>query len=223
MDVTALLPFVNPTGKSTDPAAYNKLAALFGLEPARGADFAPTVALCQKLIPGCTITADALALVQSITQCGVQIMRENGAVTGMDGFIPLRREGLLACEEGWFDPVRLDDWLIARPDEVPAAIYGWGFVGSTERARKAVVKHAVAVGQTLMWALDSYSRPVTADGDRVVVGKLGYEYLESSETNLAKHKARGRPIEAPATASTSAPGPGPGPGPAMGMGMGMGR
>jgi hypothetical protein len=99
---------------------------------------------------------------------------EDGALTGVMGYAPLSSAGLDAVWSETFDGARPDLSHIAGGVQRPAAGYGWGMAGRTPAARRAVVAGAVALYERILPEVPWFTRAVTPDGRRVILGKFGY-------------------------------------------------
>lgn len=193
MDIAALARFVDPTGKCSDPRLINAVAAYCGTAAAGPHDIGYAHALAREHICRDIVSQAKMQAVQDLTGSSVFVSRENGAVTGMAAFFLLNHAGLDALERSRFDPIDLDLSLLCRPRELPAAGYGWGFVGVTDRAAGRVVKTSVAIRETLLWALPGYTRAATEAGARIIFGPFGFSPVAGDAT-LGRCEPRPGPL-----------------------------
>lgn len=194
MDLSQLAKFADPAGKCSDPRMINAVAALCGVVLASDSEIEEGQKLAAERVGDGVVGAETMQAVQRITDSSVFIVRESGRVTGLTGFFLLRPTGMSAFAEGRFDTVNVDLDHVCRPRETPAGGYAWGFAASTDRAAGKVVKAALAVRETLFWALPGYAKAATNDGARLMYGSLGFTRVEGHPT-LAHYPGRGAPLE----------------------------
>lgn len=202
MDIAEFARFADPTGKCADPRMINAVAAYCGVTLASDAEIEEGQRLAASRIEG-AVAADMMKAVQAITHSSIFIVREQGRVTGLTAFFPVRSEGMRAFAEGRFDTVSINLDYVCRPRETPAGAYGWGFVGSNDRAAGRAVKAVLAVRETLWWALEAYTKAATDDGVRVIVGSLGFKPVEGMKY-LARYEPRSGPFQGLVTKSRAA-------------------
>jgi len=186
--------FVDPTGRCSHFQLVPAVAAYFGLAVASDDEMERAHALATSQVRSASVSAEAFQTMQRRTGCSIFVAKELGHITGVLAFFPLTQEGVDALESGKFDATAVPAEYVAAPGTEPAGGYCWGFAGSTERARKAVVKGSLAIAETLWWGLPGYGRIATEDGARVVLGKLGFELIAGDHTGLARRPARSEPL-----------------------------
>ncbi len=169
---------VTPASIEADPLirrlALPALEAL-GVHPATLQDIAEARAFAAGLIgPGVCDAPTLAAIHRHAGGAAVFIHREAGAITGVLGWIPLSAAGLAAVLAGRFEGARPDLGLVAAADELPAAAYGWGIAASTRVASRAIVGSTIALIEDVLPDVPWFTRPATADGLRVIVGRFGY-------------------------------------------------
>jgi hypothetical protein len=110
--------------------------------------------------------------------------REGEAVTGVVSVLLLRPSGLLAIATDKFDGVSPDIDVIAPPDEVPTAGYGWALAAKSRRAAAAVLLGLDKIHTDLFPQIPFFARAATPDGRRVLCGRLRYVPFPRSNTGL---------------------------------------
>ncbi len=171
-------------GRVSAPGRICGVAAEFGLKLAIDSEIRDARAITAKLISDSIASPEVFSAVQAITHASVFVYLEGRAVTGMLGLFLIRPSGLRAIESGTFDGINPDLDMVTRPGEMPAACYGWGFAGTTNVGGGAAVKAAVALRNRLFWRIPVFTRTATADGVRVITGKMGYEVYSESDPSL---------------------------------------
>jgi hypothetical protein len=171
-------------GRVSAPGRISAVAAQFGLKLANNDECREARAIAARLIGEGIASAETFAAVQAITRASIFVHYEGRSITGMLGLILLRPVGLRAVQSGTFDGVTPDPDVIARPGETPAACYGWGFAGVSEAGGGAAVKAAVAMQRLLFWRIPVFTRTATADGVRVILGKMGYQVYSVADPTL---------------------------------------
>lgn len=171
-------------GRISAPGRICGVAAEFGLKLATDDEIAAAREITAQLISDGIASAGVFGAVQKITHASVFVYLEGRAVTGMLGLFLLRAAGLRAIEAGAFNGVNPDLDLVARPGEMPAACYGWGFAGTTDVGRGAAVKAAVAMRNKLFWRIPVFTRTATPDGVRVITGRMGYQVFTPNDPTL---------------------------------------
>ncbi|HVY83570.1 MAG TPA: hypothetical protein VG943_00425 [Caulobacterales bacterium] len=194
MDGGKLEDLVDPEGRCADPERVKAVAALFNLTLASADQIRQGRELGARLISSQVASADVLHAVQSRTGASQFVHVEEGVVDGALGFAALRATGRDALVEGAFDPRDFALDLIAPPGEPPAAVFAFGVVASTKAGGSAVIGGAAAIQEALFWALPIYTRIATADGERVLLTRLGFRRVQG-DTSLACRPPRTRPLE----------------------------
>jgi hypothetical protein len=171
-------------GRVSAPGRICGVAAEYGLKLADPGEIRAGREIAARLISEGIASAETFIAVQAITRASVFVYLEGRAVTGMLGLFLLRPAGLAAIDAGSFDAVNPDLTLVTRPGEMPAACYGWGFAGATNTGGGAAVKAAVALRNQLFWRIPVFTRTATADGVRVILGKMGYQKYREDDPTL---------------------------------------
>lgn len=123
--------------------------------------------------PGVASTA-VFEAVQDRTRASVFVHLENGTVTGALALFFFRAEGLAGLLGGVFNPAEPDLSGICAPGDTAHAAYGWGFAATTPAGGRAAVQASIALRDELFAAIPSFTRPATPDGERVLLGSIGY-------------------------------------------------
>lgn len=171
-------------GRVSSPGVICHVAAEFGLKLAQEEEIRAAREIASRLISPNITSSGVFIAVQAITRASIFVYTEGRAISGMLGFFSMRPAGLRAIQAGTFDAINLDLDLVARPGEIPAACYGWGFAGTTDVGRGAAVKASVALRQRLFWKVPVFTRAATADGVRVIQGKMGYQVYSVADPSL---------------------------------------
>lgn len=185
MQRTELARFVDPSGRCSDPRLLVAIAAFHGARLASEDEFEAAQALAAGEVEGTIVTAAMFAEMQGLTQSSIFIVKEQGRITGCLAFFTLREGGVAALRAGQFAADAVDPNWVSRPGEAPEGVYAWGFAGRTSYARKAVVKASVTVAEAALWAVPAFTRIASADGERVLVGKMGFRRVPGDTTGLA--------------------------------------
>jgi hypothetical protein len=158
-----------------DPIYSARVFSNIGLEPATPAEMADVDAIAQDLIGGETAGVATLSRIQDHAQTVVLVHRENGRVMGFLAWLPLTAEGLRALIDGDFKGLDPSPDHVCRPGEVCVAVYGWGYAGRTRRASAVVIKGVVQGRQEVCPQIPFFTRGSTADGARLLAGRLHAE------------------------------------------------
>jgi hypothetical protein len=174
-----------PRGKSPDPRDILNIARSFGLRALENNEIFAAREIAQARFSAPIVSAVLMASVQKITRSSLFTFEQDTIKTAFLAFFPLRPAGLQAIERFAFNPFDFDLTLVARPFEEPAAIYGWGFAANTDAGGRAVVRGLATIQGALFWAIPKYCHVATEDGERVVIGKMGYQRVAGPDPNLA--------------------------------------
>lgn len=155
-------------GKCADPVRVASVAAAHELKVLDADGIVAARALAVGLLGDVVASAESFSAVQAIFPASLLGHYEIGALTGVLAAFPLNMLGLEQIHAGAFDAVRLDAALIARPGEVPAAYYGWGFAATTKAGGRAVVKASADIHRELYFATPTFARATTPDGLRAL-------------------------------------------------------
>jgi len=127
-----------------------------------------------RLIDPGVASVEVFQRVQRHTQASVFVHVENEAVTGALALFFFRPEGLAELLAGRFNPADPALPQICAPGEAAAAAYGWGFAAVSKAGGRAAVEASIALRDDLFSAIPSFTRPATPDGERVLLGSIGY-------------------------------------------------
>jgi hypothetical protein len=161
-----------------------EVLANLGLDFAREEDLPAARAVMVSLIGDTIATAETILAVHRRNPKSIIVFRENGEITGTTSFLLLRAAGLLSIATDKFNGLAPDMDLIAGLDETPIAAYGWGIAAKTRRAAAAVLVGIDRVRNDLYPNIPFFARTLTADGQRVVCGRLRYLPFPRSKTGL---------------------------------------
>lgn len=155
-----------------DPILSARAFAGIGLEPASWDEMADVHALAQDMIGGEMADIETLRRVQAHMGAVVYIYREGEEITGFLASLLLTDRGQKALIGGRFNGLDPSPVHLCRPGEKPVAAYGWGYAGRTRRACAAVIKGALLGRRELCPELPFFTRGATADGARLLSGRL---------------------------------------------------
>lgn len=155
-----------------DPILSARAFSAIDLEPASWSEMTNVHALAQDMIGGEMADVATLRRVQAHMGAVVYIYREGLEITGFLASLLLTAKGQRALISGRFNG--LDPALahLCRPGEQPVAAYGWGYAGRTRRACAAVIRGAILGRRELCPELPFFTRGTTADGARLLSGRL---------------------------------------------------
>lgn len=157
-----------------DPSIIAEKCAQNGLEFASPAQIVAFRETAARLIDPSVATAAAFQRVQDHTGASVFVHLQQELVTGALALFFLRSEGLAQLLSGQLNPADPDLAVVCAPGQIAAAAYGWGFAATTREGGRAVVQAAVALRDDLYPGIPSFTRPATPDGERVILGSIGY-------------------------------------------------
>ena len=165
-----------------NPQAISSQLARVALAPFTAADLHAAGELARGALQGELAGGEAFRAVQAISGCAAYAFHEDGRLTGALAIIPLRMAALPSLRDDSFDSLDPDLGLVARPGEPLAAVYAWGIVGGTRRARAAVLAGLARLQREL--GVPFFCRAATDDGQRVILGRLGYRPQPGSASGL---------------------------------------
>lgn len=172
---------LRPDKACCDPQAVIAACAGAGLRPLRPEEVAPARQAATARLGEGIASAACFGAVHELTGGAALFGYDHEAkLSGFLGGFPVRAAAVPQLLAGRFNGVEVDLDLVARPGETPAAWYGWGFTATGRRAAAAVVRGAQTVRDGLFWAVPAFTRAATGDGERVILGRLGYVRLPGS-------------------------------------------
>jgi hypothetical protein len=155
-----------------------------GVIPAWPEEIAEAHALAARLISGKIASAATLARVHARTGAGVFTVRDEGVLTAVVALVMLSDEGRQAVWRDEFDAVRPADRHVLRRGGEPAGVYGWGVAATSHDAAKRIVQGYLQACRSAVPHLAFFGRPVTPDGKRLMVERLGFTPVPGSTTGL---------------------------------------
>ena len=158
-------------------------AADHGLAVADMAGLPAAHAFCEKLMQMRLAPLWALASAHLHTGGTAWIHPEGEDVTGVFLFLPLSWDGEASLRAGRFSYAapRLDD--LCRPDEEISAVYLWFAGGSTQAARRAIMRTTAAWLEGALGGLRVYGRAASEEGARGLA-KFGFQRLARERSDL---------------------------------------
>ena len=156
-------------------ARLTACALRHGLFPAIPGEIEQGREIAVRLIGPLIAPVNVFAAIQERCGAAVFVYRQNGEAQGFLAMIPLRSSGLAKLKADSFDALdpALED--VCLEDETPAAVYAWGLAATTVRASAAVVRALMALRDEALPQVPFFCRAATAQGAKVIHGKLGYE------------------------------------------------
>jgi hypothetical protein len=155
-----------------------------GALPAWPEEIAEAHALAARLIDGKIASAATLARVHARTGAGVFIVREEGTLTAVIALVMLSEEGRQAVWRDAFDAVCPADRHVLRRGREPAGVYGWGVAATNHEAAKKVIQGYLLASRSAVPHLAFFGRPVTPEGKRLMLERLGFTPVPGSTTGL---------------------------------------
>lgn len=182
-------------GRCSDPTQIGAVAAQHGLVLLGDSDIRRARALAAQLVEGKVAHDSVFVSVQRAAGAAIFGFFEGSRLTALLAAFPVNTKGLALLERGCFDAFDLDLATVARPGELPAAYYGWGFAAATRDGGRAVVKASAQIHRELYWATPTFARAVTTDGLRAL-SSIGFQPTNGPDRALlwipANHFLPGR-------------------------------
>lgn len=154
-----------------------------GLQRPGAADFVRIRKQAAKLIGSHIAPVGALRAVSALHPASLTLRRENGEISGVLAFMPLRPAALLAVATERFDATSPKLDLIATGAERPAAVYLWGLAAVTPPAAVAILD-AVALIRRRLPGVPFFARASAPDGRKLLCERLGYTAFPGSVAGL---------------------------------------
>ncbi|MFZ2029521.1 MAG: hypothetical protein WAU68_04375 [Vitreimonas sp.] len=146
-------------------------------------DICTARALAAQLVSGEVAPQSTFIAVQHAAGAAIFGFLESAKITALLAAFAVNTKGFELLQRGAFDAVELDLSTIARPGELPAAYYGWGFAAATKDGGRAVVKASAQIHRELYWATPTFARAVTADGLRAL-SAIGFQPTNGADRSL---------------------------------------
>jgi hypothetical protein len=166
------------------PHRLPEVLAELGLDYGTVEELPVARAMMAKLMGDWIANLDTIGAVYRRNPASMIVYRENGQCTGILSYLVLRPAGLLSIATDKFNGVNPDLDFIAGPDEAPLAGYGWALAATTRKAAAAVLVGLDKVRRDLHPNIPFFARAATADGKRVLCGRLRYIPFPRSETGM---------------------------------------
>ncbi len=170
------------TGPTVAQAVRDELA-LFHIYPALEAEVAPARDFAAALIGGENVKVEALKMVHERTGAGLFVYHDDGVLVGVMALILLTDEGLRAVMSDEFDALSPAAAQVARPNERPAGVYGWGIAAADKTAARRLVEASSAITTNSIGHLPHFVRPATEAGARLME-RLGFRPYARSNKGL---------------------------------------
>lgn len=123
------------------------------------------------LAVGASTLGDGLAPAATVLACEERTRRcifvrhdEAGVTDGFIALLYLNAEGFTALMYGRFNPAAPDPAHLTGPDEPASAIYVWCLAGTTQIARRAVVRAVTEARRKAFPHIALFARPVSREG-----------------------------------------------------------
>ena len=152
---------------------YRALAA-FGVVPAQMYEICLGREIAASLFKTAIAPTELLKTAHGANRASVFCFREHGALTGFLAVLLLRPSARGLLKSHSFDALAFEPDLLARPGELPAAAYLWGFAALTKTASRAVIAAQACLQTTLFPAIPWYARAASEKGEAILTVKLGY-------------------------------------------------
>jgi hypothetical protein len=142
-------------------------------------------ALALRLIGGEMATAETIARVHERTGAGLFIIRQHGgALTGLLAFLLLSERGRTALLKGALDTLAPAPSHVIENGEEAAGIYSWAIAAANHGAAQSLVRGHERMRHVAVPHLPFYLRPVTPQGRRLAVVRLGFKPLPGRKNGL---------------------------------------
>ncbi|MCG8443439.1 MAG: hypothetical protein MI723_16670 [Caulobacterales bacterium] len=163
----------SPARSEIELAELGAILHQAGLMRPRGDELPQLHRLAARLFGDGIAILNEVNKIDAHTGNSVWVYRENGAVTGINSMLPLSPWGHELLLIGNLDPQSAALDCLTAPGETCAAIYCWGYGGTTPRARAAVVRASMRLREGLFAPVPVYARAATPDGRRTME-RMGY-------------------------------------------------
>jgi hypothetical protein len=158
--------------------------AVFDISPAQLSEVGEARALAVRLIGGDMATTETIARVHERTGAGLFIIRQHGALTGLLAFLLLSESGRTALLKGSLDTLAPSPGHLVTDGEEAAGVYSWAIAAANHGAAQSLVRGHERMRHVAVPHLPFYLRPVTPQGRRLAVVRLGFKPLPGSRNGL---------------------------------------
>jgi hypothetical protein len=158
--------------------------AEFAVSPAQPSEVGEARALAMRLIGGEMATTETIAQVHERTGAGLFVIRQQGALTGLLAFLLLNEQGRAALLKGNLDTLAPSPGHLAADGEEAAGVYSWAIAAANHGAAQSLVRGHERMRHIAAPHLPFYLRPVTPQGRRLAVVRLGFKPLPGSKAGL---------------------------------------
>jgi|HubBroStandDraft_5_1064220.scaffolds.fasta_scaffold409436_2 hypothetical protein len=154
------------------------------ISPARPREVAEARALAVRLIGGDMATTETIARVHERSGAGLFVIRENGALAGLLAFLMLSDHGRTALLKGVLDTLAPAPDHVIEAGEEAAGVYSWAIAAANHGVAQSLVRGHERVRHVAAPHLPFYLRPVTPQGRRLAVVRLGFKPLPGRRNGL---------------------------------------
>jgi hypothetical protein len=158
--------------------------AQFEVHPAAADEIDEVQTFAADLIGPQIVQPQVLRRVQDHTGGALFLTRQGTLLTGAIAFVLLSKRGALAVQTDGFDAVNPRLSHLARSNEEPHAVYGWGIASTDKETTKRLLQSYEHVRTSVVPHLAWFARAVTPAGERLMLERLGYKPYAGSKTGL---------------------------------------
>jgi len=158
--------------------------AAFDISPAQPSEVGEARALAMRLIGGDMASAETIARVHQRTGAGLFVIRQHGALTGLLAFLLLSDNGRTALLKGALDTLAPSPGHVIETGEEAAGVYSWAIAAANHGAAQSLVRGHERMRHVAVPHLPFYLRPVTPQGRRLAVVRLGFKPLPGRKHGL---------------------------------------
>jgi len=175
---------VNTSRPSRASDAVCAALAEFDISPAQPHEIAEARALAVRLIGGEMAAAETIAQVHRRTGAGLFVVRQDSGLTGLLAFILLSEGGRSALLDGSLDTLAPSPSHVVEDGDEPAGVYSWAIAAANHGVAQSLVRGHERMRHIAVPHLPFYLRPVTAQGRRLAVVRLGFKPLPGRKLGL---------------------------------------
>ena len=158
--------------------------SLLDIHPASALEVAEARQFAARLIGGDIVSPEGLQMVHERSGAGLFVYRDDEELTGVLAIILLSDAGLRAMCDETFDALSPDPLHVARADEEPAGLYGWGIAATRKMTARRLVDGLSAIANNAVGHLPYFARAATPQGERLLIERLGFRPYPGSRTGL---------------------------------------
>lgn len=154
------------------------------IHPARADEVLEARDFAAGLIGPDIVTPEGLQMVHERSGAGLFVVRDEEELTGVLAIILLSAQGLAAIEADRFDALSPDPAHVARFDEEPAALYGWGIAATRKFVARRLVDGLSLLANGVIGHMPYFARAATPAGARLLIERIGFRPYPGSQTGL---------------------------------------